>query len=280
MAAVLSALLAVAATAAWARDGHLGDRGSLGDGTAVAGPSATEPATLLDSATGSAPVTLGSEEADPGVTASPATAASVPEVTQATGTTDRQTPATQTPVTPTHTTADPTGGTEPVDGTDPPPPAQITVPDVANRSQAEATATLSGAGLGVDPATVAVTSCTIGSGKVVKTNPAAGAKAAEGTKVKLTVSSGAPTAKVPATVGKTEQDAKTALGNAGFSATVTAVFLPKGNADIGRVTAQSVTAGTTTSTCSAVVLTVGRQQLSIVTPGTPSTTEGPKLAGP
>jgi len=262
-AAVLSALLAVAAIAAWARDGYQNNRSASVDGTAVAGAAATTPATSAGPSAVSAPVTLGSEEVGPDATAAPASDVSAAPATEATEAT--------TPATP-----DPTPAP-----TDPPPgPTSVTVPDVANRTQAEAGAALNQAGLTVDPALAAATSCTIASGRVVKTSPAAGTSLDEGSEVTLTVSSGAPAAKVPATVGLTEQAAKTTLANAGFTATTTVVFLPKGHADIGRVTAQSEPAGTTASTCDAVVLTVGRQQLSIVTPITPPTTAGAKLAGP
>lgn len=279
-AAVLAAVLAVAATLVWAGS-DLRNRASAGDGTAVAGPSATAPDVSAEPATVTEPATLGSEEGgDPGSSGSPVTdAAKAPEPTEAPTPTRAPTSGTAlTPVTPTVTRTPDT--TDPGVVTDPPPPAPITVPDVANRTVADASAVLVGAGLDVDPATTAATSCTIASGKVVKTNPAAGASATKGTKVKLTVSSGAPTGKVPATVGKTEQDAKTALGAAGFTTSVTAVFLPKGNADIGRVTAQSVSAGTTASTCTAVVLTVGRQQLSLTTPTVTISTVGGKAVGP
>ncbi len=154
------------------------------------------------------------------------------------------------------------------------------MPDVAGRTQAEAAAALTQVGLSADPATSAAPSCPIASGRVVKTAPAAGDSATTGSAVKLTVSSGAPTAKVPATVGQTEQVARTALTNAGFTATTKIVYLPKGDASIGKVTAQSATAGTTTSTCTAVVLTVGRQQLSLVAPTGTVTTVGAKPAGP
>ncbi|MEZ5411936.1 MAG: protein kinase [Acidimicrobiales bacterium] len=269
-AALLSAVLAVAATVAWARYEYQDGRSTAGDGTAVAGPAVTS----ADPATVTEPATLASQETGPGDT-TPAS----------TGGTEPATPATLTP-TPSRTGTS-SGGTgtgptvvEPPGVTDPPPPVLVTVPDVANRTPAEATATLDEAGLSVDDATSDTTSCTVVSGRVVATNPAAGASVAKDSPVKLTVSSGAPTAKVPATVGKTEQEAKTALSNAGFTATVKAVFLPKGDADIGRVTAQSATAGTTASTCTSVGLTVGRQQLSVVTPGISTPTTTPKLTGP
>lgn len=265
-AALLSAVLAVAATVAWARYEYQGAHSSTtGDGTAVAGPSATTPDTVAVSAT------LGSEQAEP----SPAG----PSVTTATEPATVATPSPTPAPTPSATSGTEPAGTDPTDSTEAP-PVTVPVPYVAGRTQAEAAAALAQAGLSADPATSAATSCPIAAGRVIKTTPAAGASADKGSAVKLTVSSGAPTAKVPSTVGKTEQDARTALTNAGFAATTKIVYFPKGDANIGKVTAQSATAGTTTSTCTAVVLTVGRQQLTLVAPTGTVTTLGAKAAGP
>lgn len=96
---------------------------------------------------------------------------------------------------------------------------QVSVPDVTNKTQDEATATLASQGLAYKVFTV--TNDTVASGSVVSTDPASGTQVAKGTEVKVYVSSGKLEQKVsvPDVTGDT-------LSNA--TAKITAVGLTVG----------------------------------------------------
>ena len=91
----------------------------------------------------------------------------------------------------------------------------ITVPDVTGKTQAEAASELSSSGLTVGTVTE-VYSDTVDAGKIISTDPKAGAKASEGAKVNLTVSQGAEKVKVPDLENMTAKEARAALQKLGL----------------------------------------------------------------
>lgn len=94
---------------------------------------------------------------------------------------------------------------------------QVTVPDVVGFTLEEAVAKMEGAGFVV--ADIKETSdTTVDPGTVVAQDPEAGTKAREGSNVTLTVSLSAEMATVPDIVGKTEEEARAAITDAGFTA--------------------------------------------------------------
>ncbi len=95
-------------------------------------------------------------------------------------------------------------------------PEMIVVPDVRNKSEADATKVLTDAGF-----TVRVTkqqSELVLEGNVISQTPAGGQKAAKGSAITLVVSSGTPLAPVPDLRCKTRRQAQDALAAAGFKA--------------------------------------------------------------
>jgi serine/threonine-protein kinase len=97
--------------------------------------------------------------------------------------------------------------------------SNVTVPQVVNKSQSDAIATLKAAGL--EPSVKQVNSDTVPSGVVVSQDPVAGYGAKKGQQVILSVSMGPASAWLPNVVGFTVADAKAALGNNGFQPKVT-----------------------------------------------------------
>ena len=93
---------------------------------------------------------------------------------------------------------------------------QVTVPDVVGSTLEQAVAKMEDAGFVVaDIKEVADT--TVDPGTVVAQDPEGGTKAREGSNVTLTVSLSAETASVPDIVGMTEEEARTAITDAGFT---------------------------------------------------------------
>jgi serine/threonine-protein kinase len=99
-------------------------------------------------------------------------------------------------------------------------PTSPAVPNVVDKTKADATAELGKAGFGVD---VYESYSGVTSGRVISQFPAAGAKALAGSEVAIQVSTGpAPTStpssvKIPNVVGQTQAEASSALANAGLS---------------------------------------------------------------
>jgi len=97
-------------------------------------------------------------------------------------------------------------------------PAIIEVPDVAGRSEREAVTILEDAGLVVDPQFGF--SDTVPEGRVIQTEPAAGAQVPTGSSVALIVSRGSNRVTVPDVVGLDAQDALSELSAAELSGNV------------------------------------------------------------
>jgi hypothetical protein len=96
-------------------------------------------------------------------------------------------------------------------------PALVTVPNVVNLTQANASAALSAAGLTTGAVTTA-SSATVAAGSVISENPAAGASVAPGSAVALVVSSG-PAALTPAVDATVFSDGTGARTTPAFSTT-------------------------------------------------------------
>jgi eukaryotic-like serine/threonine-protein kinase len=98
--------------------------------------------------------------------------------------------------------------------------AQVAVPTLVDLPQAEAEAAITGAGLVVGDVTTEITNDDAQVGNVVSSNPATGARVDEGSEVDLVVGAAPDSIAVPPVVNLDEDDARTALENAGFTGNV------------------------------------------------------------
>ena len=89
------------------------------------------------------------------------------------------------------------------------------VPDVTGMTQAQASSTLSGAGMKV-VVTGQAASPSVPSGSVVSENPPPGSRVSRGAQIGLTISTGRPTANVPSVVGMTLDAASSTITGDGF----------------------------------------------------------------
>jgi serine/threonine-protein kinase len=101
-------------------------------------------------------------------------------------------------------------------GSDTPAVTQVAVPDVVGRSQADASALITGRGLALGAVTTAP-NATVPQGSVVSSDPAGGAQLPSGSKVALVVSGGPDTISVPRVVGLPVDGARSNLAAAGFT---------------------------------------------------------------
>ena len=92
--------------------------------------------------------------------------------------------------------------------------ATVVMPNVLNLDSTTAAAQLGKAGF--DVITVNETSDTVAAGKVIRTDPVANAEVAANASVTIYVSSGKEQVAVPDVIGKTQAEAVSMLGNAGF----------------------------------------------------------------
>jgi serine/threonine-protein kinase len=97
-------------------------------------------------------------------------------------------------------------------------PPQVDVPDVRNRKQQTAREILTGQGFQVD--VVTQPDDKVPSDTVIDQSPAGGTKAAKGSKVTLTVSSGPAPVALPNVIGRELSDAANILGRAGLTTAV------------------------------------------------------------
>jgi eukaryotic-like serine/threonine-protein kinase len=162
-------------------------------------------------------------------------------------------------------------------------PSQKTVPNAVGETQTQARSTLVAAGFEVGSSEVFSDQA---AGTVVAQAPAAGARAAPGSKVHLNISKGSATADVPSTVGMTAAQAQSNLAAKGFRTTVTNV---PSDQPVGTVVAQSPTGGqaprgsnvhlnvsrgqttTTTDTTTVTTDTTTSTTTTVTTPTTPTT---------
>ena len=154
--------------------------------------------------------------------------------------------------------------------TTPPPPAASTrpVPDVRGADLQEARGVLEEAGLRVRVRRVESEAT---AGDVIRQQPAAGAKIAEGGLVTLTVSSGPQGSTVPDVVGQPAPTARRALQEAGLRVEIERVASSK---PVGTVLRQSPAAGTDVERGDVVSLQVAKPR-----PAQPTTIDVPRVTG-
>jgi len=133
---------------------------------------------------------------------------------------------------------------------------KVDVPDVVGKDATAAADDIVNAGLRVR--TVNEPSTTIEKGKVIRTDPSAGASVDKGSAVTLSVSSGVEAAQVPNVIGKRQDEATAALQTLGFTVKVENVVVLS-DADDGRVLEQNPTGGTDAPKGSTVTIRVGRK---------------------
>lgn len=132
----------------------------------------------------------------------------------------------------------------------------VTVPDVANLTQEAAVSQLTAKKIKVSPKVERVSSETVASGKVVKTDPPANSTVKEGSAVRLFVSSGAPRVKVGNYVSQPFVEAKSLLERSGLE-----VESKRQYSDIvkeGLVISQSENPNTEVAKGSRIILTVSK----------------------
>jgi serine/threonine-protein kinase len=140
-------------------------------------------------------------------------------------------------------------------------PALEEVPDVVGKGRREARRLLTAAGFEVQERRVSSAGVRID--RVISQTPSASLQA-RGSVVTLEVSAGPEQVKVPAVTGKTDDDARTALENAGFRVTV--VKKEDAKADPGKVLSQSPGPGAAAPRGSVVTLTVAEQPKQVEVP--------------
>ncbi|HVM07687.1 MAG TPA: Stk1 family PASTA domain-containing Ser/Thr kinase [Acidimicrobiales bacterium] len=150
--------------------------------------------------------------------------------------------------------------------------AQNTVPDVTNKEIVDATAELAGAGFKVQR--VNEPSNQVDAGKVIRTEPAAGEKLAEGSTVRMFVSTGPEQATVPNVLGMTAAEAKAAIEGAGLVYREGQAAPANPDQD-GKVVAQTPSGGTKAEPGSTVTVRLGRFVASTSTTTASSTTSSP-----
>lgn len=132
-------------------------------------------------------------------------------------------------------------------------PVSQLVPDVVGMQQVDASSALIDAGFAVR--TVARTSSTVASGRVIDQVPAPGATAQTGSTVTLRVSAGPGQVTVPNVEGMTQSQAVNALSAAGF---LTQVKQQTGGGTAGTVVDQSPAGGVRADPGSTVIITVAQ----------------------
>jgi serine/threonine-protein kinase len=132
---------------------------------------------------------------------------------------------------------------------------QKSVPEVTGKDAADAANELGQAGFKTK--TTQEASSTVDPGKVVRTDPAGGSKAEEGSTVTIFVSSGAEQVAVPNVMGKTAADARADIEAAGLVYRE-AGTAPSNSADDGKVVAQNPGGGTRVDKGTTVRVTLGK----------------------
>jgi serine/threonine-protein kinase len=139
-------------------------------------------------------------------------------------------------------------------------PPEVAVPDVSGKSAADAANALGVAGF--KTTTTSEASDTVESGKVIRTDPAAGATAHKGDTITIVVSSGKEQATVPSVTGLTKAGADSAITAAGLVPQAACVLNPTAQAG-GKVTAQELTPGAKVDKGSTMKYTVETTDVSI-----------------
>jgi eukaryotic-like serine/threonine-protein kinase len=134
-------------------------------------------------------------------------------------------------------------------------PREASVPEVSGETQANATATISAAGLKVS--TVKREVSEPAAGTVISQNPAAGTQVKPGSTVTIVVSQAPAKTAVPSVVGQSEVQAISALKAAGFEATTVTRTVTE-EAKVGTVLQQSPGAGAKLAKGQVVTLAIGK----------------------
>jgi len=139
---------------------------------------------------------------------------------------------------------------------------QVSVPNVAGQTAAQATATMKQADL--VPVQRGTSSADVAKGDVASTQPAAGTKVDKGSTVTLLVSGGPATTSVPNVVGETVSTARSTLTKAGFAVTTS----QKASSSVAAndVISQDPAAGTKLAPGSSVNLVVSSGQAKATVP--------------
>jgi serine/threonine-protein kinase len=149
--------------------------------------------------------------------------------------------------------------------------SSVQVPNVVGITPAQAGGSLRGANLAVGTQTNQCTS-QFASGLVSGQSPAAGTQQPPSTAVNLTISTG-PCVSVPAVIGDTQQQAATAIDDAGLTPSFTQdTGCANGTATLGNVDAQDPAANAQVSSGSTVNMTVCNSPTSGTTTTTGSST--------
>jgi eukaryotic-like serine/threonine-protein kinase len=133
--------------------------------------------------------------------------------------------------------------------------AKVQVPDVTGQDSTDAANALGQAGF--HATTQSEASDTVPQGKVIRTDPAAGAEADKGSTVTMFVSSGPSDVTVPDVVGMSQDAATSQLQAAGFQVSVAKQSVNDPSED-GKVLEQSPQGGTSAPKGSTVTITVGQ----------------------
>lgn len=141
------------------------------------------------------------------------------------------------------------------------PAADVTVPDLKGKSPSEAEAILSKLGL-KSQAGDSVNSDDVEVGKIAAQTPAAGTTAKAGDTITYQLSKGPDEADVPNVVGKTEDEAQSALQAAGFNVSVQR---EESNKPEGTVTKQSATGKLTRKSTVTITVAKAPSQVSLST---------------
>jgi eukaryotic-like serine/threonine-protein kinase len=143
-------------------------------------------------------------------------------------------------------------------------PVQVKVPNVANKSQAQATTILTGSNYRLIVNVVPQTSNTVQQGLVIGTNPPAGQPVAQGSAIQLIVSSGKQQVQIPSVVGDSPATAGQTLG--AMDLMVTEKNEPSSTIAAGLVTRTDPPANTFVSVGSTVVVYVSTGQGQVQIP--------------
>lgn len=144
---------------------------------------------------------------------------------------------------------------------------EVTVPDLANKTEEEATAELEKLTLKVEVEKEA--SPNVASGHVVRTNPTANSSVRSGSTITLTVSAGKEITEVPDLTGKTTAEASTLLKKSGLELESVVREEASDTVKEGQIMEQTPSAGTQVAKGSKVTITVstgaGNERVPVLT---------------
>lgn len=154
------------------------------------------------------------------------------------------------------------------------PVKNITIPDVAGMSRAEAEQALKD--VGFTTIAFAMRANNAPKDRVFGSSPAAGEALASNRPITILISSGTAAPTVPDLVGRTQAEAETMLAELGLQVQITMVDLPAEDPGIGMVVGTDPNAGTEVEPGATVTISVGREAVSTTTttmPDPDTTTE-------